>query len=300
MRRKRRAVRGRPRDAAKKAIIGDPRNDENLIVSGLHAAFLFAHNRALDMVRQRGRSRDDGDGFRRLNGCCVALPVADRARVSAAGASASRWSTTSWARPPLLHSAARDHAGRLPGAAPTASATARCGRRIAPTWPGWWADRFSACIFDPSPAWRGRSVPTWSAAPARRDASSAGRASSTLAMVRSRTPSASIRACRRRCFSSRAGPPRQPHPAGGPPATGAAQTSDLVAAVWTGDRRVMRAPVLSASDLDELAGGISWASSTPRRWCTTCSRKPSCGERAAPGPGRRPDRRPRSSWACCN
>lgn len=52
-----------PRDASQKAIIGDARNDANLIVSGLHAAFLFAHNRALDMVRQRGRSRDDGDGF---------------------------------------------------------------------------------------------------------------------------------------------------------------------------------------------------------------------------------------------
>lgn len=53
-----------PRDAERTAIIGDPRNDENLIVSGLHAAFLFAHNRALDMVRaQHGRTRAEFDGF---------------------------------------------------------------------------------------------------------------------------------------------------------------------------------------------------------------------------------------------
>jgi hypothetical protein len=35
------------------AIIGDPRNDENLIVAGLHAAFLLFHNHAVDWVRAR-------------------------------------------------------------------------------------------------------------------------------------------------------------------------------------------------------------------------------------------------------
>jgi hypothetical protein len=33
-----------PRTAAGTAIIGDPRNDENMIVSGLHAAFIAFHN----------------------------------------------------------------------------------------------------------------------------------------------------------------------------------------------------------------------------------------------------------------
>jgi hypothetical protein len=35
----------------KAAIIGDPRNDENLMISGLHAAFLMFHNRAVDRIR---------------------------------------------------------------------------------------------------------------------------------------------------------------------------------------------------------------------------------------------------------
>jgi hypothetical protein len=41
-----------PRDASSRAIIADPRNDENLILSGLHTAFLLFHNRAVDVVRR--------------------------------------------------------------------------------------------------------------------------------------------------------------------------------------------------------------------------------------------------------
>src|SRR5439155_13243575 len=33
------------------AIIGDPRNDENLMIAGLHSTFLLVHNRAVDSVR---------------------------------------------------------------------------------------------------------------------------------------------------------------------------------------------------------------------------------------------------------
>ena len=33
------------------AIMGDPRNDENIILAGLHAAFLKFHNNMVDMVR---------------------------------------------------------------------------------------------------------------------------------------------------------------------------------------------------------------------------------------------------------
>jgi len=40
-----------PRDSSRRAIIADPRNDENLIISGLHAAFLLAHNRTVDFRR---------------------------------------------------------------------------------------------------------------------------------------------------------------------------------------------------------------------------------------------------------
>jgi Animal haem peroxidase len=40
-----------PRDASGTAIIADPRNDENLMIAGLHAAFILFHNNAVDHVR---------------------------------------------------------------------------------------------------------------------------------------------------------------------------------------------------------------------------------------------------------
>jgi hypothetical protein len=38
----------------KQAIIGDPRNDENLVIAGLHCAFILVHNRFVDNVRAAG------------------------------------------------------------------------------------------------------------------------------------------------------------------------------------------------------------------------------------------------------
>ena len=38
------------------AVISDPRNDENMMVGGLHAAFLKFHNRVVDYVRAQGTS----------------------------------------------------------------------------------------------------------------------------------------------------------------------------------------------------------------------------------------------------
>jgi Animal haem peroxidase len=53
-----------PRDNDNAALLGDPRNDENLIVGGLHAALLLAHNHALDIMRaRRGRSRGGEDVY---------------------------------------------------------------------------------------------------------------------------------------------------------------------------------------------------------------------------------------------
>ncbi len=43
-----------PRNEEGTAIIGDPRNDENLMISGLHAAFLLFHNAVLSRVRAAG------------------------------------------------------------------------------------------------------------------------------------------------------------------------------------------------------------------------------------------------------
>jgi hypothetical protein len=43
-----------PRNADRTAIIADPRNDEHMIISGLQAAFIKFHNRAVDYVRAEG------------------------------------------------------------------------------------------------------------------------------------------------------------------------------------------------------------------------------------------------------
>jgi hypothetical protein len=48
-----------PRRADHSAIIGDPRNDSNLIVSGLHAAFLKFHNHAVDVATTGGANPID-------------------------------------------------------------------------------------------------------------------------------------------------------------------------------------------------------------------------------------------------
>ncbi len=42
-----------PRRDDKRAVIGDPRNDENLLVAQLHLAFLRFHNRVMDMQPQK-------------------------------------------------------------------------------------------------------------------------------------------------------------------------------------------------------------------------------------------------------
>ncbi|MGH8611185.1 MAG: peroxidase family protein [Gammaproteobacteria bacterium] len=53
-----------PRDGNKVAIIGDPRNDENMMIAGLHAAFLLFHNKAVDLVRSQEPSIADDEAFR--------------------------------------------------------------------------------------------------------------------------------------------------------------------------------------------------------------------------------------------
>ncbi len=47
-----------PRASDKTAIIADPRNDENVVISGLHAAFLLFHNRVVDRLRSQGVPAD--------------------------------------------------------------------------------------------------------------------------------------------------------------------------------------------------------------------------------------------------
>jgi len=52
-----------PRNPDNTAIIGDPRNDENLIIAGLHAAFLLFHNNAVDLVRAENSALSSEDVF---------------------------------------------------------------------------------------------------------------------------------------------------------------------------------------------------------------------------------------------
>jgi hypothetical protein len=48
------APRDLPRNSQNTALIGDPRNDENLVVSQLHLAFMKFHNEVVDTVRAEG------------------------------------------------------------------------------------------------------------------------------------------------------------------------------------------------------------------------------------------------------
>ncbi|MFT8246709.1 peroxidase family protein [Roseomonas sp. BN140053] len=52
-----------PRNSQNTALIGDPRNDENLIVSQLHLAFLRFHNAVVDYVRAELGLSDTGEIF---------------------------------------------------------------------------------------------------------------------------------------------------------------------------------------------------------------------------------------------
>jgi hypothetical protein len=45
------------------AYIGDPRNDENIVLGGLHAAFLMFHNHAVDVVRAQNPAISNNDVY---------------------------------------------------------------------------------------------------------------------------------------------------------------------------------------------------------------------------------------------
>lgn len=53
-----------PRRADGTAVIADPRNDENLMIAGLQAAFSLFHNRAVDFVRRRHPRWDHDEVYR--------------------------------------------------------------------------------------------------------------------------------------------------------------------------------------------------------------------------------------------
>jgi len=53
-----------PRSTDGTAIMADPRNDENLMIAGLHAAFLLFHNKAVDLVEQHKHLAPPDEVFR--------------------------------------------------------------------------------------------------------------------------------------------------------------------------------------------------------------------------------------------
>jgi hypothetical protein len=53
-----------PRDVNGTALIADPRNDENLVISGLQAAFLLFHTRVVDLIRDEHPAWESEDVFR--------------------------------------------------------------------------------------------------------------------------------------------------------------------------------------------------------------------------------------------
>jgi hypothetical protein len=53
-----------PRRSDGSAILADPRNDENMMIAGLQAAFFLFHNRAVDYVQKRHPRWDNDDVFR--------------------------------------------------------------------------------------------------------------------------------------------------------------------------------------------------------------------------------------------
>jgi hypothetical protein len=59
---------GRFEDLARRgdgsAIIADPRNDENLMIAGLHAAFVLVHNRVVDLVADDNRRASSDEIYR--------------------------------------------------------------------------------------------------------------------------------------------------------------------------------------------------------------------------------------------
>ena len=52
-----------PRTADGIAIIADPRNDEHLVLAGLHAAFLLFHNHAVDLMVEHSHRASPGEVF---------------------------------------------------------------------------------------------------------------------------------------------------------------------------------------------------------------------------------------------
>ena len=113
-------------DGTYRALLGDPRNDENVIIAGLHCAHILFYNRVLDELHEHDLRRFPGRPPRRPaqppravpdrpRGHAVALPVAAGQRAPAADRRPGRGQRRAPARQPLLPSPGRAgvHADRV-------------------------------------------------------------------------------------------------------------------------------------------------------------------------------------------
>ena len=113
-------------DGTYSALLGDPRNDESVIIGGLHCAHIMFYNRVLDELAEHDLRRfpsarrvDHANRHERFlarpRGDAVALPVAVGQRAPAADRRAGDGQPRPQARKPLLQAARRSrvHADRV-------------------------------------------------------------------------------------------------------------------------------------------------------------------------------------------
>ena len=191
------------------ALVGDSRNDENVILSQLHVALLRFHNAVVDRLRAQPEHAGATAAPAVRAGAAqrdLALPVVHRARVPAAHDRREVASSACWPRATATTapSGAATPAGirccrSSSRSRPTASATRRSGRATGST-----SVRTAGPPSSPScsttRSTRTATIPaTCAAASARRAASSTGRPSSTSATATCGPTSASTPGSRRRC-----------------------------------------------------------------------------------------------------
>ena len=80
-----------PRNRQGRALIGDARNDENVIVAQLHLLFIRFHNAVVDHLAARGRTLAGRSCSRRRSGSCAGTTSGSSSTSSCRRSSARRW-----------------------------------------------------------------------------------------------------------------------------------------------------------------------------------------------------------------
>ena len=140
-----------PRTANRTAIIADPRNDENLMIAGLHAAFLLFHNKAVDYVEERDRRASPDEVFRearRLTTWHYQWMILHEFLPLFIGQALVNDILSQWTE--ILPAQGGVHARRVPGRGVPLWPHAWCAPRTGRIWRVTMATPFFAMIFDPA------------------------------------------------------------------------------------------------------------------------------------------------------